>query len=184
LAELAALPKFASTLFEEAKRFMEKATEAKEPDAKLAYLHAGLLVGFAAFEAHVNAMCDDFLSREELSPHERGMLAEHSVKLVDGAFEEQDTLQIQRLEDRILFLCRRFSSKPIDRKASYWGNFKNATNLRNILTHPKNDASEVTLDGVKRAITAIVELLNVMYTSVYGKKLPAYHRQLSSKLTF
>jgi hypothetical protein len=62
LDELAALPKFASTLLEEAKRFIEKATEAKEPAAKLAYLHAGLLVGFAAFEAHVNAMCDDFLS--------------------------------------------------------------------------------------------------------------------------
>ena len=181
---MAALPKFASTLLEEAKRFVEKATEAKDPDTKLAYLHAGLLVGFAAFEAHVNAICDDFLSREELSAHERGVLAEHSVKLVDGAFQEQDMLQIQRLEDRILFLCRRFSSKPIDRAASYWSDFKNAAKLRNILTHPKSDASEVTVDGVTQAITAIVELLNVMYKSVYGKKLPAYHRRLSSKLTF
>jgi len=181
---VAALPKFASTLLEEAKRFVEKAADEKEADAKLAYLHAGLLVGFAGLEAHINAVCDDFLSREELTAHERGILAEHSVKLVNGAFEEQDFLQMQKLEDRILFLCCRFSSKPIDRTASYWAEFKSAAKLRNVLTHPKDDASDVTLDRVKRALTAIIELLNTIYKSVYGQKLPAYHRQLSSKLSF
>lgn len=178
------LPKFASTLLEEAKRFVEKAQDETQASAKLAYLHAGLLVGFAGLEAHINAICDDFLSREELTPHERGILAEHSVKLVDGAFEEQDVLQMQKLEDRILFLCRRFSSKPIDRAKSYWSEFKSAVKLRNTLTHPKDDAGDITLDRVKRALAAIVELLNAIYRSVYGQKLPAYHRQLSSKLTF
>jgi hypothetical protein len=97
---------------------------------------AGML-GFAAFEAHVNAIADDFLTREDLNPHERGLLAEHAVELVDGEFQEKASLRIQRLEDRLLFLCRRFSKTPIDLTASPWGEFIEATDLRNKLTHPK-----------------------------------------------
>jgi hypothetical protein len=89
------------------------------------------MVGFAAFEAHVNAMANDFLSRDDLDPHERGLLAEHIVDLVDGEFQEKNALKIQRLEDRVQFLCRRFSKTKIDRGQSYWSEFIGATKLRN-----------------------------------------------------
>lgn len=181
---MAALDAFASTLLEEAKCFLETATAAAADEAKKAFLHSALLLGFAAFEAHVNAISDDFLARQDLHPHERGVLAEHAVELMNGEFREKNTLKMQRLEDRVLFLCHRFSKKPIDRQASYWSEFVEALRLRNSLTHPRPDPPTIGEKAVRRALTSIIELLNVMYMSIYKKKLPAYNRGLSSRLTF
>jgi hypothetical protein len=183
---MAAISAFASDLLEEAKRFLEKAAEAAKAksEGKDAFLHASLMIGFAAFEAHVNAIADDFLARGDLNPHERGLLDEHAVELNDGEFQEKTLLKIQRLEDRLLFLCRRFSNSPIDRTASYWGEFVDAARLRNKLTHPKAEPPAIGENAVRRALNSIIELLNFAYTSIYKKKLPAYNRGLSSKLSF
>jgi hypothetical protein len=182
---MAALDAFASTLLEEAKRYLEKASESADQPTKDAYLHSALLLGFAAFEAHVNAIADDFLSNDDLHPCERGLLAEQSVELSDGKFEvNKKTLKMQRLEDRIQFLCRRFSKKPIDRKEPYWSQFVEALRLRNSLTHPKEALPTVSEAAVRRGLTALIELLNVMYMSLYRKGLPAYKRGTSSRLNF
>jgi hypothetical protein len=182
---MAALSDFAADLLEEAKRFLEKATESADADGKKAFLHSALLVGFAAFEAHVNAIADDFLTRPDLTPHERGLLAEAQVDLIDGQFRvKEDILKIQRLDDRVLFLSRRFSGTPIDRKASYWGEFNEATRLRNKLTHPKGGHLHVTESEVQKALEALIELLNMMYLAIYRKKLPAHSHGLTSKKTF
>ncbi len=181
---MAALSSFAEELLEEAKRFLEKAQASADQPTKKAYIHAALMVGFAAFEAHVNAIADDFLSRPDLDPHERGLLAERLVELVDGEFKEKATLKIQRLDDRVQFLCRRFSKTKLDRSASYWSEFVAATKLRNELTHPKSDAPNISEAAVAKALKAIIELLNFVFNAVYKKKLPAYNRGLSSKLLF
>lgn len=181
---MAALSSFAEELLEEAKRFLEKAQAISDQPIKKAYIHAALMVGFAAFEAHVNAIADDFLSRNDLEPHERGLLAEHVVDLVDGEFQEKTSLKIQRLEDRVQFLCRRFSKTKVDRTASYWSEFVAATKLRNELTHPKNNPPNITEAAVTKALKAIIELLNFVFNAIYKKKLPAYNRGLSSKLRF
>ncbi|MGF7181471.1 hypothetical protein [Tunturiibacter psychrotolerans] len=181
---MAALSSFGSDLLEEAKHFLEMARGAKDSDGRKAFLHAALMLGFAAFEAHLNAIADDFLSRADLSPHERGLLAEQAVDLVDGEYKAKNVLKIHRIEDRVLFLCRRFSTSRVDRKAPYWSNFLEASHLRNRLTHPKSELPVIGDRAVERALHAIIELLNFMYTSIYKKKLPAYNRGLSSKLTF
>jgi hypothetical protein len=183
---MAALSTFGSDLLEEAKHFLEKAGEAAKAksDGKDAFLHASLMLGFAAFEAHVNAISDDFLARGDLNPHERGLLAEHVVELTHGEFQEKASLKIQRLEDRLLFLCRRFSKTPIDRASPYWSEFVDAARLRNRLTHPKADPPAIGENAVRRSLNAIIELLNFTYTSIYKTRLPAYNRGLSSKLTF
>lgn len=181
---MAALSDFATDLLEEAKRFLEKASDGSSDDGTKAYLHAALMLGFAAFEAHVNAIADDFLSRSDLNPHERGVLSEKAVELVYGEFQVKDMLKIQRLEDRVLFLCQRFSKTPINRTASYWSEFNVAIQLRNKLTHPKGDILVIKEAEIRRALTAIIELLNVMYLSIYRKKLPAHSRGLASKKAF
>lgn len=181
---MADLSAFASELLEEAKRFLENAKEASDSATKKANLHASLMVGFASFEAHVNAIADDFLSRNDLNPHERGVLAERAVELVDGEFQDKNSLKMHRLEDRVQFLCRRFSTKKIDCSQNYWTEFLGATKLRNKLTHPKAEPPNISVADVAKALTAIIELLNVMFTTIYKKKLPAYKRGLSSKFTF
>lgn len=181
---MAELSTFGSELLEESKRFLEKANEATDQNSKRAYIHAALMLGCAAFEAHLNAIADDFLSRPDLTPHERGLLAEHAVEIVDGEFKEKNVLKIQRIEDRVLFLCRRFSKKLVDRSAYYWSTFVEALRLRNSLTHPKAGMSPIGEAAVRRALTAIVEMLNFVFTSIYKRNLPASKRGLRSRLTF
>lgn len=181
---MATLSSFGSDLLEEAKRFLEKAQAATDSGTKTPYLHAALMLGFAAFEAHVNAMADDFLARGDLNAHERGLLAEHAVDLVDGEFQERNALKIQRLQDRVQFLCRRFSKNKIDRSASYWSEFTSAARLRNALTHPKSELPSIGEAAVTKSLKAIIELLNFMFKAIYKKKLPAYNRGLSSRLSF
>lgn len=181
---MAALSNFAAELLEEAKKFLEKSGESKDTAGKRAFLNAALMLGFAAFEAHVNAIADDFLARGDLNLHDRGVLAEHVVELIHGEFKEKDTLKIHRLEDRVLFLCRRFSKAPVDRTASYWSEFVDASRLRNSLTHPKADPPNISENAVKKSINALIELLNHMYVGIYKQKLPAYNRGLSSRLIF
>src|ERR1700739_3985685 len=123
---VAEIDSFATQLLEEAKAFLEKAKTSSDPKNKEAHLHAALNLGFCGLEAHVNAIADDFLTLQDLAAHERSILAECKVELECGEFRVTDRLQMYRLEDRLLFLCARFSKTPLDRTAAYWGQFKDA----------------------------------------------------------
>jgi hypothetical protein len=174
---------FARQLWEEAKAFLEKARKTTAAASKQAYLHAALNLGFCAFEAHVNAIADDFLTLDDLTPLERSILSEQKVELENGEFRVSGTFQMYRLEDRLLFLCHRFSKKtPLDRSAAYWGNFKQALDLRNSLTHPKTPPPKVTEQSVERALLAVLQLLDVTYQRIYSKKYPARQRGLDSNV--
>jgi hypothetical protein len=174
---------FAHQLWEEAKAFLEKARKTTQVERKQAYLHAALNLGFCAFEAHINAIADDFLALNNLTPHERSILSERRVELEHGAFRVSGHFQMYRLEDRVLFLCHRFSKKtPLDRNAAYWGNFKEALDLRNDLTHPKTTPPKVTETSVERALQAILQLLDVTYQRIYRKRYPARKRGLESNV--
>ena len=67
---MADIDEFAQMVFEEAKRFLEKAAMEGANAAQSAYLHAALLLGFSALEAHVNAVCEELAALPDLSPHE------------------------------------------------------------------------------------------------------------------
>lgn len=180
---MAEIDAFAGQLWEEAKAFFEKARKTTGAAGKQAYLHAALNLGFCAFEAHVNAIADDFLTLDDLTAHERSILAEQKVELENGQFRVSGSFQMYRLEDRLLFLCHRFSKKtPLDRSAAYWGNFKQAIDLRNSLTHPKTPPPKVTEQSVERALQAILQLLDVVYQRIYNKKYPARKRGLESNI--
>jgi hypothetical protein len=139
-------------------------------------------LGFCALEAHLNAIAEDFLTLPDLTLQERSILSETKVELEHGQFRLTRQVQIYRLEDRLLFLCHRFSKKaPLDRKAAYWGQFKDALDLRNGLTHPKTPAV-VTETSVERALLAILQLLDVTYLRIYGKKYPRRKRGLQSTM--
>lgn len=179
---MSAIDEFAGSILEEAKRFLEKATEAKTDVARDAYLHAALMVGFCALEAHVNAIADELAGRPELSIHERSLLLEEEVRLEHGEFKASG-LRMVRLEDRILFLHLRVSKKPLDRTAKWWSDLAVATALRNHLTHPKN-IPNITVDAVGRALAAIVAGLDVIYRAVYGRPFPLTNLDLQSTASF
>lgn len=176
------IDEFASSLLEEAKRFLEKAIEADEPESEAAHLHAALMLAFCALEAHTNAIADEFAVRPELTVHEKAVLLEQEVRLDKGQFRVGG-LKMYRLDERILFLHHRFAPSPLDRTEKWWGDLSIAIELRNRLTHPKGKPG-VKLEDVKRAIEAIITGLDVLYRAIYRAPFPAANRGLQSRYTF
>ena len=114
-----AIDEFSTSLLEEAKAFLEKAQEKEGSPEGLAYLHASLMIAFCSLEAHVNGIAGDFSERSDLSPLDVSILSEKDLRISEGEFKISG-LKMYRLEDRILFLHKRFSGKPLNRKASFW----------------------------------------------------------------
>lgn len=161
-------------------------TEVSDHDdaARTAFLHASLILGFCAFEAHINAVAEEMLLRPELTAHERGLLSERKVNLTRGRFELFDGLQMVRIEDRLQFLWTRFSSdKAFDTNDVSWGQFKSGLELRNGLTHPKN-AMQLDIERVKRTLIALITLIDTLYRRVYKKPFPMMGKGLNSTLNF
>lgn len=174
---------FATRLLEEAKRFLERAKESNgNKDATDAYLHASLLLSFSALEAHVNAIAEEFAIRGDLGIHELGVLKEQELRLEDGEFF-LGNLKMYKLEDRYLFLHKRFSGKAVDTKVAWWSQYKIATKLRNKMTHPK-EAHVITSKDLELALGAIIEMINELYLAIYKKPLPSHSWGLKTQLDF
>jgi hypothetical protein len=178
---MAEIDSFASRLFEEAKAFLEKSRSQQEAQ-KGPYLRAAILLAFCSLEAHVNAIADDFLTLERISPLERSILSEKRIELNDGRFETTEKLQMYRLEDRLLFICHNYSKAKMNKQSTEWGDFKAALTLRNELSHPRVPP-QIDEPSVERALQSILGILNLVYKSVYKKKYPGFARGLDSILT-
>jgi hypothetical protein len=144
------IDQFASNLLNEAKRFLERAKDAQGTSAEAPNLHAALLLAFCSLEAHVNAVADDFLSRPDLSVHERGVLGERDVRLQDGVFLLATNLRIWRLDDRIALLHQKFSKNGLDAVVPWRSKLAAAGDIRNKLTHPKA-IPPITIGSVEKA---------------------------------
>lgn len=172
---------FANRLFEEAKRFLEKGKEVTG-DGQVAFFHAAILLGFSSLEAHVNAIADEQLLREGLSLQDKSILMEKDVKFKNGRFELGE-FKMYRLQDRIEFLCKRFGRTSLNKNDVYWAGFLEAAKVRNNLTHPKDD-TEITEQAVEAAIRSILQLINAIYISIYGRPHPGFRRGLDSNMNF
>jgi len=178
---MADIDAFAVSLLEQAKRFYEKASAESEGTAKGAYLRASLLLGFCSFEAHINAVAEDFVGRSDLSSHECGILFEKDV-LEDGDFV-LGGLRMYRMEDRISFLHKRFSGATIDKTSTWWSDLNAAIDLRNKLSHPKQ-AQAITPPSVEKALRSIITAIDALYQAIYKRKFPIASLGLQSSLTF
>ncbi|MCU1330366.1 MAG: hypothetical protein JWN34_5736, partial [Bryobacterales bacterium] len=169
---------FSGELLEEAKRFLELAVREK---GRRAHLHAALLLGFSALEAHVNGIADEVIGWPGTDVHERGLLSEKAVHLAGGSWKLGNS-QYYRLEDRLAFLLRKYAGVPLS-SFSWWNEKKSGMGKRNSVVHPRDEV-KLTVKDVERCLSSIVEALNDLYLAVFKKSHPAHGRGLDSTLTF
>jgi hypothetical protein len=174
---------FASQLLEESKRFLERAKETENDEARQAYLHACVLLSFSSLEAHVNSIIDEF-GKEGLglTVHELALLIEREVVFDKGSFRMSNSLKMSRIKDRILLLIQKFG-RDYDASFPWTSRLGNALELRNRITHPKN-AETIEIEQTAAVIQAVIEVVDFMFQAIYRKGLPAAKRGLQSKLTF
>jgi len=175
---------FANDLLEEAKRFLEKAGDSSDPSAKMASLHAALMLSFCALEAHINAIGDELSTQTSLSVHEKGILLERDVRLKEGDFRISNSSRMSKLEDRIELLYAKFSGTPLDRSMTSWsGRLSEAINLRHQLTHART-APTISDAAVQGTMQAIIDTLDALYKVIYKRPFPSAGRGLTSRLSF
>lgn len=176
--------KFSKDLLEESKRFLEKAQGENEcKEGQQAYLHAALVLGFSALESYINGIADEMLLRKEHSLLERSILSEKDISFENGEYKLTSKLKIYRLEDRILFLYRKYAGQPINTTESWWSNLKSSLKLRNELAHPKS-ALNINLDNTEKAIKAIIKTIDVLFLAVYKDNFILAKKGLKSTLSF
>jgi hypothetical protein len=175
----------ASDLFEEAKRFLEKAREVSDKEGEKAYLHAALLLGVSALEAHVNAIAVEMLDRggKSLNTLERSVLLEREFSFNNGEFTLTNKLKMYNLIERIEFILFKFSGKRINPHEVWWSNLHEGIDLRNSLVHPKSK-QDLTLKNVKSAFEGILSVLDELYLALYKQHFPALGRKFDSKMQF
>ena len=174
---------FSALVFEQSKRFFEKAGESEEDSAHDANLNAALLLGFCSLEGHVNSVAAELALRPGLDLLELSMLNEYDVKFESGEFRLTDKLKMFRLEDRLEFIFRRFAKINLPKDQAWWTDLKAGIKLRNGLVHPKVGL-KLRAKEVERTLQAILECLNALYLAVFRKKYPSIKRGLDSKFTF
>jgi hypothetical protein len=174
---------FASLLFEEAKRFFEKANLEETSEGKAAYLHASLLLNISSLEAHINAIADELLLRTDISVFDKSILSEKDFVINHGKIELKSTLKMQRILERFEFIHNTLGLKPIDYGAKWWAQLSNALTTRNNLVHPK-EKLEIDEKMVQQALEGVLGALNSLYLSLYKTKYPALGRRLHSSMNF
>jgi hypothetical protein len=176
---------FATELFEEAKRFLEKAKECGETEGRMPFLHAALLVGISSLEAHINAIAQEMSARSGLNITDYSILFEKELIFDKGEFELTNKLKMYNLCDRILFVSKRFGlkGKKLDTNADWWSKLHQAVDERNSLIHPK-ESHTINYDQVKSAFEGILGTLDALYMVLYNQHFPALGRKLDSKMGF
>jgi len=176
---------FSIELFEQSKRFLEKAKLENNQEGKKSYLNASLLLGVSALEAHVNAIASEYIETwNNLNILEKSLLMEKEFFLDDGEFILSNNLKMYRLIERIEFIFKKFATgKVLNKSSPWWSKLKIALKKRNELIHPKEKfiiSEKIVEDG----LDGILGLLDCLYKALYNSPYPAVGRKLDSKLTF
>jgi hypothetical protein len=179
--KMADIDAFAALLIEESKRFFEKYESSDDEDAKRAFLHASLLLVFCGLEAHINSVAEEFESGADITIHDKSVILEREVKLELGEFKLLNGLKMYPIDERLLFLYRRFSGKNLDRSSQWWSGLKSGLATRNRLSHPKS-SHNVSGAEVRIAIESVIAAVNALFEAIYKRPLPSASMGLQSKL--
>lgn len=177
---------FAAELFEEAKRFLEKARDEGSDEGKRAFLHAALVVGMSSLEAHINAISDEMAERPNLGVLDLSILLEKEYRFEKGRFKiVSNKLKMYNLVERIEYLADHFAmtENNFNKDTPWWGKLNQGINTRNSLVHPK-DGHNITIQQVEDAFEGILGVLDALYLTIYGQHFPPLGRRFDSTMVF
>ena len=174
---------FCASLLDQAKWHFRCSEVSRSTETKAACLNAALMLAFAALEAHMNAIAADFAEHNStvLGVLDRSILFEQQYHLDEGAFALSPDRKMYSLEDRVLFIHRRFSGKPIRGDSKWWHDLKQGIDARNKLTHPRGFV-HVSSSMVKQTLEAVVAAIDALYKAVYKRRFPAAALGLDTRI--
>lgn len=154
--------------------FASQAKRDKTNEERL--LRVATFTAASALEAFLNYVADGFENTELVEPYELALLQDKRFALISGKFKITEQTEFHRVEDKLKFLLRRFAPTFDIASNRAWSDFLAFKTLRDEITHPREGADI----GVGRlrselpsGVAAIIDLINVLFLGIYGKKLRA-----------
>jgi hypothetical protein len=170
---------FCGQLLEQAKRFNEKAKVERDTEGISAYKNASLVLSICALEAYINGISEEITLAKGFPIHEKGILLEKEVRLEKGQWSLSNTLKISRLTDKIELLYWRHVKKKLDTTEKWWEALKIGIDIRNKITHPKEEVViPEELNG--KIIEAVIDCISVLYKAIYRRNFPKFKTQVST----
>ena len=171
------LDKFVKDLINDSKYFLDKAKEIIDKKNKLRYIKAVITTIWSALEGWINCVSSDFvlLPETKLQLHEKAFLLEKKFELTKrGEFKITEQDQYNSIEDKILFLLKRFGNYEINKNSKLWNDFKITKKLRDALVHPKSERIEtknLTIKNAEISIDSVIEILKLLTVKIYRRNL-------------
>ncbi|MGV2114246.1 hypothetical protein ACQZ46_23650 [Agrobacterium salinitolerans] len=157
--------------FDFAKALLARAKGATDDDDRRSFLEAAVIFAFSCLEGMLTDVFEHFAGNAtNFDIFEQSIMNEKAVKVQRGrpVLAEQ---RFQSIEDRLQYLFWKFSGEEFDTNKSWWPFFAEAVRLRNGLMHPKQSSAIETADA-ERALTAVLDAVNDLIETVFGKPWP------------
>lgn len=160
----------------------EARTKQDSREAQRLY-RAAVFHAAGALEAFVNYIGNTLATADRFALHEIALLTDQKFGLAHGAFSILSQQEFHRLEDKLIFLMKKFGSE-FDRSSNpNWAKFIEFKRLRDSLTHPRTSDDEKTPDDYDKAVSAglssIIELIDCLCKAVFKKRLRKQIRDLT-----
>jgi hypothetical protein len=183
--DLGELEKNSRHLLEIAKRYLEKAKEAKkDPIAIDAYLRACIIIAFASLESQLLYVASHFTGRKDMGVLERAVIGQFEYEFQNGVCKLTDKPKFYKLEERLKLLLAFFSGDEFKaRDYPWWSNLMEGVNIRNEIVHPKR-VTELTIPAAGSILKGILGAMSDIYEVVFKKKFPAAALELESRYEF
>lgn len=154
-----------------------KAQKDENSNLEQMYVRASIFAAWAAIEGWLNCIAADFLraSDKRVPLHEKALLKQKELILdPTGIFILSERDKYRPLEERLIFILRRFGNYTLDKSRKLWQNFKETKKLRDAITHPKKgeiDSFHVSRGEAERTLKTIKELIRLIMKRIYNQKV-------------
>ena len=154
--------------------FYKKAQKCKNEREAKKYYRASIFYASSSIESFANYLADTFNQGESLSEFEIAFLLDKRLFFNHDKIEVEDKTEFHRVDDKLKILIKKFV-EDFDFKCSDWYKFKEFKKFRNRLVHPRESEDNIDLtdyrDHLKRGLTSIINLMNIISNGIFKKPL-------------
>ena len=171
------MEQFVKTFINDSNFFLSEAKKhANNQQLSLRFIKASIITSWCALEGWLNCIAYSFgtsLSSKQIELHEKAFLLEKRLEIINGQWQITKVDNYQKVENKVLFLLKRFGPHAMDKGSKLWLNFKKIEKIRNGLVHPKAgklDVKELTVDNAKLSVETVKEILKILNEKIFKVK--------------
>lgn len=154
--------------------FYEKAKKCTNERKAKKYYRASIFYASSSIESFANYLADTFNQGKSLSEFEIAFLLDKRIFFNADKIEVENRIEFHRIEDKLKIFIKKFVTN-FDFTCRDWSHFNEFKKFRDRLVHPRESDDNLSLndyqDHLKRGLTSIINLMNIISNGVFKKPL-------------